>query len=227
MTTTLCLTSDLHGILPDSTPECDILVIAGDLSPYWDHRLEFQQDWLTGKFAAWCKKQPAGKIIAIPGNHDRLMEIEKNRLLYNDPEVWTLLIDEPFEHRGINFWGSPWSKKYNNWHFMLEENGLFHRYEQIPEGTDVLISHGPPYGICDTIWYQEHENLGSAELFNRLRYTTIQLVVCGHIHTGHGIGACNNTIVANASQVNERYETVYQPMMAHFEGNKLIDVRQL
>lgn len=45
-------TSDFHGVLPpvESIPECDVLVIAGDVCPLRDHGVEFQRSWLLTNF---------------------------------------------------------------------------------------------------------------------------------------------------------------------------------
>ena len=56
-------TSDLHGTLPP-IPACDLLLIAGDVCPVWDHKLFFQDIWLRTTFTDWLRAQPAKKIVA-------------------------------------------------------------------------------------------------------------------------------------------------------------------
>ena len=230
MNTSICLISDLHGYLPPTTPESDVLVVAGDICPTYNHDLPFQSGWLINKFAPWCKQQPAPKVIVIPGNHDWIMEKETSRL-YHVESAYTLLIDQLYEYRGIKFYGSPWTKRFNDWAFNMDENQLARKYEQIPsdpfDPIDVLIAHGPPHGYGDTVNTHPWEHLGSASLYNYLRYSGIKLLVCGHIHTGHGIYSCCSTVVANASLLDEQYRPVYSPIMADFIDNTLMDVRQL
>jgi hypothetical protein len=47
---------------------------------------------------------------------------------------------------GVKIYGSPWLPSYHDWAFNLERGGevLKQKWEQIPNGTDVLITHGPP-----------------------------------------------------------------------------------
>src|SRR5262249_21134781 len=65
--------ADLPGTLPD-TPDCDLLLLGGDLCPLRDHSLRFQQEWLAGPFARWLAELPARHIIGVAGNHDFLLE---------------------------------------------------------------------------------------------------------------------------------------------------------
>ena len=78
MSLKVCCVSDLHGRLP-KIPECDVLVIAGDVAPdsKWFGRVpvslyaEEQRDWFDAKFREWeTSVVKAPFILAIPGNHD-------------------------------------------------------------------------------------------------------------------------------------------------------------
>ena len=60
--------SDLHGQLP-TVPECDLLLIAGDICPVHNHKLFYQDIWLRSVFAAWLRQQRAKRIIGVWGNH--------------------------------------------------------------------------------------------------------------------------------------------------------------
>ena len=71
----LVLTSDFHGFLPKRVPECDLLLIAGDVCPVWNHDRKFQAFWLRNDFTDWLKEQPATDIIGIGGNHDFVLEV--------------------------------------------------------------------------------------------------------------------------------------------------------
>ena len=225
MKTTIIAISDLHGRLPD-VPKCDILVIAGDLCPATNHRLEYQAWWLCGTFAEWCRRQPTDKIIAVPGNHDWIMQKEP-KYLWNLPEVWTVLIDESYEYRGIKFHGTPWQLIFNNWAFNLDEEGLAKKYTLIPPDTNVLISHGPPFGYLDTVNTRPFEHLGSKALAETTAELNIPLTIFGHIHSGHGIQLHQGRYYVNASILNESYHQVYAPIKIEFEGNRLLSVEQL
>ncbi len=49
----------------------------------------------------------------------------------------------------MRFWGSRWQPFFNNWAFNLERSGddLAAQRARLPEVVQVLITHGPPFGI--------------------------------------------------------------------------------
>jgi Icc-related predicted phosphoesterase len=58
-------------------------------------------------------------------------------------------------------------------------------YERIPEDTEILITHTPPYGILDKTRRGSHA--GCDRLLARLtKLRDCRLHVFGHIHEGHG-----------------------------------------
>lgn len=97
-------TSDLHGFLPQ-IPPCDLLLIAGDVCPVWNHRLPFQRKWLRETFTPWLESLPARKIVGVWGNHDSIAESNPDKV---PPLPWTNLIDEVIEWEGLRIYGLPW-----------------------------------------------------------------------------------------------------------------------
>jgi hypothetical protein len=57
-------------------------------------------------------------------------------------------------------------------------------HSSIPPETEVLLTHGPPHRILDTV--HNGENAGCEELISRLRAIRPRLHVFGHIHEAHG-----------------------------------------
>ena len=98
-------TSDLHGALPE-IPECDVLLLGGDICPVSNHRLDFQQSWLDTDFRYWLKRIPAKKIIGCVGNHDLIFQEKPNWVPKDLP--WTYLEDSGIKHKELNIYGSPW-----------------------------------------------------------------------------------------------------------------------
>ena len=48
---------------------------------------------------------------------------------------------------GYKIFGSPWTPKFFNWGFNLDRGKpLLDIWTQIPDETDIVITHGPPYG---------------------------------------------------------------------------------
>jgi len=50
---------------------------------------------------------------------------------------------------GLRIYGSPWC----HWKPANNPGGRGHLFDRVPEGTDVLMTHGPPRRIFDTIGY--------------------------------------------------------------------------
>ena len=215
--------SDLHGRLPERIPECDVLTIAGDTCPTYSHERGFQRQWLETEFNDWLKDQPAKDKVMVAGNHDFIFE---DVALHGAAPVKLdchYLCDSGVEIDDIKFWGHPWSPMFCQWAFMLYNyNGdgdLYKKSLTIPEDTNVLISHSPPYGILDKIegvdimvsGVREREYLGSKPLKKRLlQLKDLKLHTFGHIHSSSGIQKIGNVTYVNASLLDEEYKMVYK-----------------
>ena len=81
-------------------------------------------------------------------------------------------------------------------------------YAAIPEDTDVLVTHTPPYGILDrdgSILY------GSKELLCRVRVIHPRLHLFGNIHKSHGTISDGVTVFSNAAIMDEGYDHLNAP----------------
>lgn len=136
------------------------------------------------------------------------------------------LCDSGTEFEGLKIWGSPWSLTFPgiNPHctaFTGTEEELAKHYAKIPDDIDILVTHGPPYGIRDRVKSNNKfgfECVGSRSLQQHALRLNLKLWVMGHIHESYGeelpggfIGGTECKIV-NASHVNERYEPVNKPI---------------
>jgi Icc-related predicted phosphoesterase len=192
--------SDLHGNLPE-IPQCDLLLIAGDVCPTTDHRAPFQERWLRTTFSAWLRKVPARKIIVVWGNHD--IVAETNPRMVEVP--CTVLTDELVEWEGLRIYGLPWQRRFYDWAFNLDEPELCLKYDAIPE-CDVIVSHGPPFMFGDLTDRGEH--VGCQAFLGAIERTGCTLAVYGHIHDGYGQYQYGDCRLVNASLCNERYQPV-------------------
>jgi len=209
--------ADLHGYYP-KLEGGDLLIVAGDLTSH-----DTLNEHLL--FSEWLEKQYYKKKVVIAGNHDNyMMQVNKFPFSYYDADKredipWAdYLCDSGTEFEGIKIWGSPWTLRFPGINplcaaFTGTEEKLEAKFGQIPEDTDILITHGPPYGTLDkTI---RGECVGSKslqmELFQRLHP---KLLVCGHIHEAYGIEPPGGFIekCVNCSHVNEFYEPVNKPI---------------
>ena len=152
--------------------------------------------------------------VFIAGNHDRIMQ--------NDPE-WSkgvltgykdidYLEDEMMsiqygDQPEIKIWGSPWQPEFYNWAFNLPRNGeeLKSKWDMIPEGIDILITHGPAWGFLDDVEGRRGVHLGCELLAERIKQIKPKIHICGHIHSGYGHYYDGNTHYFNAAVLDERY----------------------
>jgi len=200
-----CL-SDLHGHLPDlSALQYDLLVIAGDITPHIQ-KLSDCLDWLDNQLRNWLLYKPC---IAIAGNHDFIFE-QYPQLVQELALPWTYLCNSSAELDGLKVWGSPYSLPYGRWAFMANEDRLAEMYKGIPDDTDVIISHGPPYSKGDRVLFSDHydEHVGSHSLLTKIRNLSPKLVVTGHIHESYGEYTDCFTTIINASLVDFNYNPV-------------------
>ena len=174
--------SDLHGHLPE-IPQCDLLIIAGDVCPdrfgpfLAIHDPDQQKSWFDRNVRPWLASAPATHKILTWGNHDWCGQASS---FYSDSpaQVSTgdlqILVDEattvPTSDGPISVWGTPWSNQFMNWAFMKTPAELKAVYAQIPDGIDIMVSHQPPYGYGDhhfNLWSGRVDHLGSRELLRR------------------------------------------------------------
>lgn len=212
--------SDLHGILP-TIPECDLLLIAGDICPAWDHSLRIQRVWLDTTFRRWLKSVPVKQqIVGVAGNHDMIYQQWPEGVPEELP--WVYLQDAVTEVAGLKIFGAPWQLPFGlGWAFNLPENTLARKYELIPDDTDVIVTHGPPFGYGDAVprrlnnsnetEWPEPNHQGSIALTKRIEEIKPKLVVTGHIHESHGQWQFGNTKIVNAAILDGQYHHVHQP----------------
>jgi transcriptional regulator with XRE-family HTH domain len=115
---------------------------------------------------------------------------------------------------GITSWWSPITPVFPNWAFHVERGAASRRYwDRIPLGTDVVITHGPPYGTLD----KRHilgSRFGCKDLIQAVLRVKPKLHVFGHIHGSYGqeVGP-NGTRMVNCAVVDEEYVLTNAPIV--------------
>lgn len=217
MATSIFCLADLHGHLPEDVPSCDLLILAGDITPggrrYGRHSVV--ASWLDTEFRRWLASVPATHIVATWGNHDRIGQ-ERPDLVPKDLP-WHLLVDESIELAGYRIHGSPWSLEFMDWAFMASEAEMERICEGIPRETDILISHGPPYGYGDRVTTGEH--VGSLALANRIHVIRPLLTVCGHIHEASGMYTIPEAKTMVSPPLNFLVNASVRDMAYRIQGN--------
>jgi predicted phosphodiesterase len=204
----ICI-SDTHLVHEETRieiPDGDVLIHAGDAT-YRGSEMEVY------KFLKWFSALPHKNKIFIAGNHDWLFDShpEKAAMLLSQFPSVTYLQDSETIVNGFRIYGSPHQPWFYDWAFNLKRGPeIKAKWDLIPEGIDVLITHGPPYGFGDKV--PNGELVGCVDLLEALKRVKPKLHVCGHIHLGHGLYTTpEGVIVANSSICDERYKGVNAP----------------
>lgn len=204
--------SDTHGLhegLAASLPGGDILVHTGDLSNIGE-RTEVEQfvEWLSGQpyqhkvFIAGnhdlCFQSERLQMVKWDWHRNNVPHAKsKYQGLPDEPPAWvqslltalppgvTYLQESGAEIGGLRVWGSPASPAFGKmWAFNHKAAGIAEVWSRIPEGTDMLLTHTPPFGYGDMTW--DGRRAGCELLLERIRQLGPRLHLCGHIHEGHG-----------------------------------------
>ncbi len=220
MTRIVCIsdTHTQHAKL--NLPAADILIHSGD----WTHRGEQNN---TIRFLKWFEKQDYKHKIFIAGNHDFYPDktyVDFMRLVKIHAPSCTYLQDETIVAEGFKIHGSPVTPYFGNWAFNRRENEIQKHWDMIPDDTQILVTHGPPYGFGDRLGAngsQPFERVGCLNLLKTIdtRLFNLNLHVYGHIHEGYGqyvhYGGRHpgTTMMVNASVLNDLYNLVNEPVL--------------
>jgi len=168
------------------------------------------------QFLEWFSNTDFKHKIFIAGNHDFGFEQQTDIAQeYKDMGV-IYLFDNEVTIDGIKFYGSPWQPEFHNWAFNLPRGEeLAQKWEQIPNDVDVLITHGPAYGILDYAPIGGH--VGCEELYRKIVEVKPKIHVCGHIHDGYGQKTMGGIEFLNASVLNDRYEHAHKPIVVEYD----------
>lgn len=192
--------SDTHGLHHQiHLPGGDMLIHAGDVCNRGTaaEALDFMN---------WFSNQNYTYKIFIAGNHDFYFESEQNTTIKSLlPESVFYLNDSGIAIEGISFWGSPITPEFHNLAFNRKRGvDISKHWDLIPHKTNVLITHGPPYGILDRTF--QNLNAGCANLLTKIKETNPQYHIFGHIHEGFGLTKRNQTTFINAASVDFNYK---------------------
>ncbi len=186
-------------------PDGDVLVHGGDLT-------------MSGSAAElrqaqrWLESLPHREKIVIAGNHDWGFEREPEESRRILADCCTYLEDSEVTVDGLRFYGSPWQPQFYDWAFNLERGEAIRaKWDLIPAGVDVLITHGPPAGILDRT--ADGDEAGCEELLAACDRVRPRLHVFGHIHEGYGELTRDGVRHLNASICDGRYQPVNPPLV--------------
>ncbi|EMD38117.1 hypothetical protein CERSUDRAFT_82338 [Gelatoporia subvermispora B] len=202
--------SDTHSrTLP--VPPGDVLLHAGDLSSWgmlahlqvtldWlqtlphpakiliagNHDISLDEEWRPG--GVWEQKAGQGFVsqdvdaaLAV----FRSQQLRDAGIYYLDHESLQIVTDNG---RKWEIYGSPSAPRYAVGAFQYETKEEANTiYDAIPSSTEILLTHTPPYGICDVT--RKGKQAGCKALAKKLQSKDLRncrLHIFGHIHEAHG-----------------------------------------
>lgn len=189
--------SDTHGFHEGlEVPDGDLLLHAGDATKHGS--LEE-----VAAFNGFLGSLPHTHKVVIAGNHD--FAFQKDPVLARDLITHAVYLEDgETEIDGRRIWGSPWQPWFCDWAFNLERGTEIRaKWSLVPEGIDVLLTHGPPLGHGDRT--TDGRNVGCADLLDAVRRARPRLHVFGHIHEGYGQTMEGDTRCINASTCTVAY----------------------
>ena len=200
-------------------PEGDMLIHAGD----WTYKGAAPK---VDNFLAWFAGQPHKHKLFLAGNHE--LSLDHNH--YNRGNILALikkytdldpnlhyLEDSSVIIDGVNFYGSPFQPWFHSWAFNLQRGPeIAAKWKQIPDNTNVLITHGPIMNVLDGAprGINEVEHVGCQDLADRIvELPELKMHICGHIHAGYGVTQLANVKFVNAASCNEKYDPINPPLV--------------
>lgn len=219
--TKIVVISDTHCKFRElKIPKCDLLIDCGDYS--------FRgTDKEIRDFYTWFDEQPAEHLVSVQGNHER--GFEKNpsnaKKIINEvcPAVH-LLHDSFVVLEDIKIYGSPFQPDFYNWAFQLPRGlPLKEKWDLILEDTDILVTHGAPYQILDTVvdkYFGDKTQVGDMDLRARVdKLPNLKYHFFGHLHFNGGqTMKVGNTIFGNAAVNNDNYDIAHKPLEIEYNS---------
>jgi len=174
----ICALSDTHGYhrqvkIPSGV---DLILFAGDISNQGE-------DHILRDFNVWLGELGVPAIV-VAGNHD--LTLDNNYYLAKQVLSNAIYLEhELVEFNGVKIFGSPYSPKLGWWGFGLTKDEAEHKWSQLPEDTDIVMSHGPMFGFLDKL-NRNGNHVGCKKLRKHIRRVKPKYLIVGHIHEEHG-----------------------------------------
>ncbi len=206
----------------------DLLLCAGDFS-FHGYKSEYE-DFIT--FMSKMKSR-YDAVVTICGNHEE--EIERKHhaefVKFCQEQGVVYLEDSGFEYKGVKIWGSPVTPWFFDWGWnrsIRDDNMVYSpprfggggavfkmvphikpHWDKIPADTNILLTHGPAYGILDELVFVDGtpkgEHVGCPHLLEKIKLIRPHIHISGHIHCGYGQKHIDGTSYYNVAVCDEMY----------------------
>ena len=181
----------------------DVLIHCGDMLDLFNRSADDLQ-----RVDDWFGEQQFDLILCTGGNHDILLE----QLVAGGIEPFanaTYLQDRKYVHAGVTFYGAPWIPGLSGHAFYRSDSELRDKWSQIPDDTDVLLTHTPPFAVLDVS--SRGSALGCRHLAAAVADVRPKVHCFGHVHHSAGSVASKGTVFVNASSVDSQIDLVHPP----------------
>lgn len=201
---------------PEIINDVDVIVHCGDASNTKSAAINNNE---LHDFLEWYSDLDFPTKIFVPGNHD--VSWEAGMIKESDYPDIEFLIHESINIDGVNFFGSPYTPTFGTgWAYNKARHHIGKLWEEIPDDTNILITHGPPKGVLDLshISGSNFEAVGCKSLFNRVfELPQLKYHLFGHIHDeknilNSGYRIYNDIVFINASMTDLNYTLINQPI---------------
>ncbi|KAI8137229.1 Metallo-dependent phosphatase-like protein [Fennellomyces sp. T-0311] len=174
----------------------------------------------------WLQSLPHTIKIVTGGNHDHdldldiggspqhkqhiLAKMEQAGITYLEHESFRL----PEALGGHKMFVSPYAPFHLGGAFMPTKHTLRQRWNEIPDDTEILVTHTPPHGYQDKIaWGGRH--VGCPMLMSKILHIRPRVCISGHIHEAHGWSYTDDrqTLIINACICDRKYRTSQRPIV--------------
>jgi predicted phosphohydrolase len=203
---TLVILGDTHELHREvEVPDGDILLFTGDLTMFSKRRQAVTD------FNTWLGELPHRYKVCTVGNHEFLAESEPHfHALLSNARV---LINESIEIDGLRIFGSPATVHYGGAFGMSSASDRARLWSRIPRNTNILLVHGPPWGILDCAPGSD-EHVGDPELRGAIKnLPDLRLVAFGHAHGAYGQLEVDGILHVNAALMGPLGELENKPVI--------------
>jgi Icc-related predicted phosphoesterase len=202
--------SDTHKLHKEVVlPVGDIAVFAGDMCGGGSEKS-------ARRFAEWFSLHQHPYKVVVAGNHDKCFENGARLIIrkYLTDLGIIYLEHEPELIGGLKFFGSPYTPEFCSWAFNVPRGEeLERKWSQIPDNTEVLVTHGPPLGTLDHSIYDDAP-CGCGDLAYRIKeLKNLKLHIFGHIHFSRGMVCKDGVTYVNACVCGENYKATNEPII--------------
>lgn len=220
--------SDTHCSLHEiPVPDGDLLIHSGDATYMGTQPQLFD-------FMRLYSAMPHALKLFVGGNHDFGLESDPGLyaklmadigIVYLDNSCATIDREKLTVEMGYNpgpnkitVYGSPITPEFGRWAFMKERGPEIKRYWDMIPKVDILVTHGPPYGILDAVNRGSRsdvrlgetgphiEHVGCEDLLEAVRRVKPRYHLFGHLHGSWGQVKVGETTFFNSACMDEVYE---------------------